>query len=120
MSYDIRFAVKGYPDDRMYVVFEPDFAHPTYNIGEMLRKAMNWNFHQGEWYCLIGVVPCIERGIHELTYNPEAYGQYEPKNGWGTVSGALECLRNLRETIKDHLNGYDWNEYDIDHLYISW
>ncbi len=81
---------------------------------------MNWDFHQGEWYCLIGVMPCIERGIHELKYNPEAYGKYEPSNGWGTVSGALDFLISTKQTIYNHLNGWDCNDYDVDHLYMCW
>lgn len=120
MSYDLRFAVKGI-DEKMYVVFTPEYDSPTYNIGEMFRKAMDWDFIQGEWYKVEDVLPNIERGIHELTFNSRAYKKYEPDNGWGSVGSALRCLNGLMRELQEHINGgCDWNEYSLDNLYICW
>lgn len=121
MSYDIRFAVKGEPDGRMYDVFAPEYDSPTYNIGTLLRKAMDWDFSQGEYYRVSDVYANITRGIRELTWNATKYKQYEPDNGWGSVGSALDCLKNIEQTFIDYvLHGYDGNNYDIEYLYIVW
>ena len=51
MSYDIRIAVETvYPDrygEKMAVVHVPDLDSPTYNVGNIFRKVMDWDFKQG-------------------------------------------------------------------------
>lgn len=120
MSYDIRIAVRGEPDNRFYVVFEPEIPHPTYNIGTMLRKSMNWDFKQGEFYRVSEVLPNIERGLHELNFNPNPYKEYQAENGWGTIRSGIEALQSILDAIKEHIGGWDWNTYDIEYLWIAW
>lgn len=119
MSYDLRFAVKGI-DQKMYVVFEPDMNSPTYNLSKVFRAAMDWDFKQSEWYLVRDILPNIERGVIELEMNGMDYKRYELGDGYGTVDGALKVLRGLRYDIYKHLNGYDWNDYSLDNLYICW
>ena len=119
MSYDLRFAVKGI-DERMYVVFEPDLHSPTYSLRTLFRKCMDWDFKQGEYYAVKDVLPMIERGIDELSFNSERYERYEPANGYGTLDGALRVLTGLVRCVEKHMAGYDWNSYDFDNLYLCW
>ena len=85
MSYDLRIAVKveGAPkDDPLFaVIAEPEYSNPTYNLGEMFRKCMGWDYEQSEWYRVSDVYENIERGISELTYNEDKYIPMNPKNG---------------------------------------
>lgn len=121
MSYDLRLGVKVDGTNLFAVIAEPEYHSPTYNLGEMFREACSWNFNQSEWYRVSDVLPLIERGIHELRFNPHAYKQYEPDNGWGTIDSALKALTSLLECIDNNsTNGYSWNTIPIDHLYVAW
>lgn len=55
----------------------------------------------------------IQRGISELEHYPEKYVQYEPENRWGTVSGALDVLKSLKECILEQ-------DIDTKYLYVRW
>lgn len=49
MSYDLRLAVKVEGTKDLYaVIAEPEYDSPTYNIGEMFRACMGWDFEQGK------------------------------------------------------------------------
>lgn len=120
MSYDIRFAVKGI-DEKMYVVFEPEYDSPTYNLRDMFVNACEWTYKQGEWYAVKDVIGNIEKGIHNLTFNRHKFEKYNSPNGFGTVGSALECLESIHKCLDEHLNqGWDWNEYTLENLYMSW
>jgi len=49
----------------------------------------------------------------KLERYPEKYVQYEPENRWGTVSGALEVLKSLKECILEQ-------DIDTKYLYMRW
>ena len=123
MSYDIRFAVKVAGTEDMYAVIgEPERPSPTYNVGTILRKSTGWDFEQGIWYPVKEVLPMIEKGIHELSFNSEAYKQYEPDNGWGSVDSALKALQSIRDWLADD-NDWQrgWNgDIPIEHIYMRW
>ena len=105
MSYDIRFGVQtvcaNNDGEHFVVVREPEYDCPTYNLSKMFRACMDWDYDQGEWYPMVEVLPKIEHGIRELANNSAEYEQYNPPNGWGTLKGALECLRNWRSELVD-------------------
>ena len=89
MSYDIEFGVKVADADGLIAkIGEPEFSSPTYNIGTMLRKCMDWDFKQSKWYKVTDVLPNIERGLHEITFNEKAYRKYNASNGWGDTNSA--------------------------------
>ena len=136
MSYDIRFGVQtvcaNNDGERFVVVHMPEYDSPTYNLSDMFRACMDWDYDQGEWYPMAEVLPRIERGIRELATNAAEYEQYNPPNGWGTLKGALECLRNWRSELvggDDPLLG-DGNErflfdmvtymWPLDALWFRW
>lgn len=103
MSYDIRFGVQTVCEnndgERFVVVHVPEYDNPTYNLSDMFRACMDWDYDQGEWYPMTEVLPRIERGIRELVGNRSKYERYNPPNGWGDLDGALRCLRNWRTEL---------------------
>ena len=98
MSYDVRFCVEtvraNNDGERYAVVHVPEYDSPTYNLREMFVNAMGWDYHQGSYYPMTEVYPKLRRGLDELTKHPERYRRYEPSNGWGTVKGAVRCIRD--------------------------
>lgn len=115
MSYDIELGVRIYDTDLYARIAEPEYANPTYNLGQMFRAATGWNFDQGKWYRCEDVITNILQGIGELVLRPSKYKVLEPKNGWGTIQGARECLESMRDCIYEHA------EYiPIEHLWIRW
>lgn len=126
MSYDIRFAVKveGGPEDCFAVIGEPEYNHPTYNLGNMFRSCTGWDFEQSKFYRVSEVLPLVRNGIAELIAHPRKYKKYEPDNGWGSISGALKALQSivawLQEGNWDGLAG-TWNcEVPIECIWIAW
>ena len=115
MSYDIRICVKADGLDK-YVVYDiPEYDTPTYNLGEMFRVCMDWDYEQGEYYKCSEIIGNIEKGITELKTNREKYKCYEPSNGWGNVDSAIEALESARVCI------YECAEnIPINHLYFRW
>ena len=126
MSYNIRFSVKvaGAADDCYAVIGQPEYDSPTYNLRKMFVACMDWEYKQGEWYPLKDVLPKIERGVYELTYNEDAYKKYNPENGWGSTSSARKALRSILEYFNP--DGYDgffgtWNaDIPPDCIYMRW
>ena len=51
-------------------------------------------------YCK-DVIPCIEKGLHELAKHPERYKIYEPENGWGTVKGTINFFTHILSAWRD-------------------
>ena len=116
MSYDLRFAVKA--EDGRFVDFcEPELANPTYNLGMMFRKAMGWDFNQGEYYRVSDVLENISAGYLNLTYHRDDYVEYEPNNGWGTVEGAADCLKSIMDKISEIQN---WDHIPLNIVYFAW
>lgn len=112
MSYDLEILVKI--ENRDYIcIAEPKYSSPTYNLGTMFRKAMKWDFKQGVVYNIDEIFENIEYGISELERFPEKYVQYEPENKWGTVNGALESLKSLKNCILEQ-------GINMKYLYMRW
>ena len=122
MSYDVRFGVETKMSDRwgehFAVVHTPEYDSPTYNYYDLFRACMGWDYEHGVWYPMADVLPYIERGIHELSFNREKYRKYEPKNGWGSLDGALKCLRNWQAELGDPYGvTYEW---PLETLWFRW
>lgn len=115
MSFDLRVSVKVDRTDIYAVVGQPEYNHPTYNIGKMLRECTGWEFNQRDHYNCEKVIKNIEKGIYELRTNEDEYKKYNAENGWGTTRTAIEALESLRECI------YEYAEtIPIKHLWVSW
>ena len=121
MSYDIRFGVKVEgTKDIFAVIGEPERHSPTYNNAKIFRKSMGWDYEQGKWYKVSEIIPYIERGIHELRFNKEAYRKLEPDNGWGGIQSSLEALESIMQWIT---NGFEWSwngDIPKDCIYMCW
>lgn len=115
MSYDLRIAVKVDGTDIFAEIAEPEYSSPTYNLGEMFRACMDWDYMQSEYYRCSEVIGNIERGIRELRVNKSAYAKYNPSNGWGDTNSALGALESLRECIYTQAE-----EIPIEHLWVAW
>lgn len=112
MSYDLE--ILGKIENGQYIrIDEPKYSSPTYNLGKMFRVAMDWDFDQDTIYNIADIFENIQRGIAELERCPEKYVQYEPENKWGTVNGALDVLRSLRDCILEQ-------DIDTKYLYMRW
>ena len=124
MSYDLRIAVKvaGTPkdEDLFVVIAEPECNNPTYNLGQMFRACTGWDYEQGKFYRVSDVYTNIERGIYELTYNKEKYVRYNPSNGWGSTTSALEALKSLKECIDDVENPDSWTMWNTVPKALMW
>lgn len=134
MSYDIRFCVQTVQPNKdgecFAVVHRPEYDSPTYNYFTMFRACMDWDYDEtkiGEdgyrhscYYPVPEVLPKLHHGLKELTEHPERYRQYEPSNGWGTIDGAIKCIRSwIRELEEDSWDGptYLW---PIEALWWRW
>ena len=80
MSYDISFKVKVDGVDR-YVEIGECNANTTWNVREMIVKStgLEWKNCENNGLCK-DVIPCIEKGYNELTYNPEKYKRFLWRN----------------------------------------
>ena len=113
MSYDIRFSVKVEGAKDVYAIIgRPEYDSQTYNNRDIFVHSMDWDYKQGQWYPMNEVMPRIERGIHELTYNEMQYKQYEPDNGWGGTQSALHCLKSIHKYFYPEKEWY--REWDAD------
>lgn len=115
MSYDLRVAVKVEGCDKYANIAEPEYANPTYNLGDMFRACMGWNFKQGVYYKCDFAIDRIERGIKNLKRNRAEYEKYNPSNGWGTIDSAIEDLESLRTCIYEQAENIP-----LKCLYMCW
>lgn len=121
MSYDIRFGVKVAGIDDCYAVIgEPELSSPTYNNRPIFVESMNWDYTQGEWYPLDFVEEKVNRGIDELTNEPQKYKHLEPDNKWGGVESSLEALKSIKQWITDEYR-WGWNvDIPKNCVYMRW
>lgn len=95
MSYDISFKVKVESIDRYVEVGSCD-ASTTWNVKRMIQVAtgLEWLNCCNNGRCSV-IVPKIERGLYELTFNAERYKCYEAVNGWGTVETTAKFFEDI-------------------------
>lgn len=115
MSYDLRICVKIEGLNKYVDIDAPEYDSPTYNLGDMFRACMDWDYVQGQEYLCYFVIKKIEHGLRELRMNRKEYEKYNPPNGWGDLDGAIKVLESLRKCI--YKNAED---IPINHLYMRW
>lgn len=119
MSYDLRVGVRAsipnLSGDDFVMIREPEYANPTYNLGDMFRASTGWNYKQGVAYHVPEVLPLIKKGIYELICNEHAYDVYKPANGWGTIQNARDTLQSLHDCIMECAE--DW---PMEALWVKW
>lgn len=100
MSY-ITFKVKVEGIDK-YVPVGDCEANITWNVGKIIRLStgLPWHNCENNGYCK-DIMPCIARGLKEVSSHPEKYKPYEAKNGWGTVEGVIRFFTSILEAWDD-------------------
>lgn len=120
MSYDLRVGVKvAGCEDLIVEIGRPTYDSPTYNLRDMFRACMDWDYEQGKWYKVSEVLPKVERGVHELAFEGKKYDKYNPENGWGSRQGALQCLESLLQCFAE-FGPNSWEPIPFEHLYMRW
>lgn len=117
MSYDIDFGVKVEGTDKIVAFDRPEYRNPTYNVSDILRKSMEWEFEQGEWYRIDKVYGFLQRGLYEVEKFPYKYKKFEPINGWGDVGTVREVLQSILDKIEDIER---FKGLTKDQFYITW
>ena len=115
MSYCIGIYAKVEGCGKYIETTYPTYYKPTYNLGKLFRTCMDWNFKNSEYYRCDNVIEYVEKGIEELEHNPLKYTKLLPSNGWGTMSGAIETLRSIRECILE-----ENEDIPLKCLYLRW
>lgn len=116
MSYSIEFYVKLNEINKFVCIGSPDFSSPTYNIGQILRKAMEWDFKGDEYYPCKDVVKYILKGLNNLYEREYKYKKYEKKGCSGTTY-TFDFLTSLAKSI--HTFSQD-NNLEIEYIYMRW
>lgn len=95
MSYNISFRVKVDGLDRWLDVGPCD-ANITWNVRKIIEKStgLPWVNGANNGLCR-DVIPCIQKGLHELLVYGYKYKEYEASNGWGTVEGTIGFFRRI-------------------------
>lgn len=115
MSYDLRICVKIEGLDKYAVIDTPEYDSPTYNLSDMFRACMDWDYEQGKYYKCDHVIQKVEHGIRELRTKRKEYEKYNPPNGWGDLDCAIRDLESLRKCIYENAE-----DIPIQHLYMRW
>lgn len=119
MSYDVSFRVKV-QDKPIYTnLAYVNSANITWNVRELILKSSGWDIKNcdnnglaTEW------IKKINKGIEELTNNPNEYRQYEASNGWGTVEGTLGFYKICRGMFEE-LMVYHEDLIDVAVVWVS-
>ena len=107
MSYDISFRVKVEGADAWVDIGDCD-ANITWNVRKIieLSTGLPWE-NEANNGLVKDVIPCIEKGLHELVNHPHKYKPYESPNGWGTVDGTIQFFDQI---LKDWHKFVRWHE----------
>ena len=116
MSYDLELGIKPEGHNKIVCIARPELDSPTWNLGEIFRLAMHWNFEIRKWYKLSDVYINIAEGIADLKFQPGRYNHLEPENGWGDIQGAIEALESLMKKIEELVE----DEIPIEVLWLRW
>ena len=95
MSYDISFKVKVEGKD-IYIPTGDCTANITWNLREMIvaSTGLEWK-NEANNGLVKDIIPQIERGLSQLTRNPDKYKKYEAKNGCGTLKSCKEFFNTI-------------------------
>lgn len=102
MSYDIGIYRYGLKDKETKVYYPYD-ENITYNVREMLEKALGPD-HLKKWNdCSFDSFQKEFRdGWMDMTLNPKVYKKYEAPNGWGTYDVTLIKLSGLGKALSEY------------------
>lgn len=117
MSYciDIRVKVENKPK---YVCLHNEYdPNITWNVRELIKQSSGWEIENEASNGLVTEwIKKIDKGIEELTNNPDKYKQYEATNGWGTVESTLGFYNMCRKMFENFML---WNE-ELSDVAVVW
>jgi hypothetical protein len=97
MSLSIWLTPQEGTDDLEY------WANITHNVAPMWRAAGVYkSLYRSEGKRAGELVETLEKGIEDMTANPDKYKALNPANGWGNYEGALDFLREFAKACKDN------------------
>lgn len=113
MSYNLSIGVKvAGVEDLIVEIGRPLYDSPTYNLGDMFRACMDWDYEQGVWYKVSDVLPKVERGVHELRFHGKKYDKYNGQDALIVLESLLECFAEYGPE--------SWKSIPFEHLYMRW
>ena len=105
MSYNIQLTAM-----RFATVFEQNM---TSNVSGIWKRSLfevspvnpQEDAELGAFALLGGLKPLeqahlLEEAVRHVNSNPEIYIPFESKNGWGTIEGAVEVMRDLAAALR--------------------
>lgn len=97
MSWDVGVKAK-----REVEIFE---CNITYNLSDMYYKCIDGGLKALDEMSCDKSIPILNKAINDLIDNEEEYKKLNPPNGWGTYSGLLEALKELRDCCENNPDG---------------
>lgn len=101
MSYDVSFKAKLEGLDK-WVYVGKKWINYTSNVSTLIKEVCGYYPTYWNGKCCSDVYPAIQQGIELLTQHPQMYRQFEPANGWGSVEGTLEFLKNIADVCREY------------------
>lgn len=75
----------------------------SWDIRDLIEASSGWSVINDESMGLASsLAPRLEKGIWELTQNPDQYTHYEILHGLGTIRETLSFYQKLLQDCKDH------------------
>lgn len=108
MSYDFRIVPKGSTwgetagectCGRKHGVVLYDLGDPTYNLGDIFRKATGGRFKQGEPIPAAEALAMWRVAAQDMLEHPEKYRPLEHENKWGDLEGAIRVANRCADAL---------------------
>jgi len=100
MSYCIYLEAKIQDVDKWVEV--GDDLNITYNLRDMFVESVGSS--PKDWNGMIArdLEPKLRKAIMDINSKPLFYQQFEAENGWGTIEGCLNFMRELSENCAEY------------------
>jgi hypothetical protein len=86
---------------RQEQTFSRYLGNPTYNLGDIFRRATGGRFKQGMMMPLPEALEMWTSAHKAMTSARQDFIALEPPNGWGTLDGAIEVAAKCARAIAD-------------------
>lgn len=98
MSYDIYLNIFTGNGEAMVA----EVGNYTSNVSKMWNDAMGIPLSELDGKMAEDAIWYLEKGIFNMTNEPEHFKAMNPKNGWGDYNGALKYLEKFLEICREH------------------
>ena len=88
---------------RTLSLYEANYTHNITNMADAVGLyRVVWRPEENGIELARDLIPYLEKGIDSLESNPEYYGGFNPKNGWGSYDTFVPWLKRLLEACKEY------------------